>query len=154
LAQKQTLSLKLLILLGKLNSGGFYGVGYYYAVGGYGSSVDNKFTLLMASDVNRVRNTYLLQHYEAGATEIEVANANNWRVGDELLLAPYWDSVDSINYSNFDYETVTITSINETTIGITETIYPHGYDLDEDIEAGAVTNKILRVVIEGLDDSK
>lgn len=53
-----------------------------------------------------------------GAKSITVLKANGWKVGDKITLSP--------TFSNFsETETVTITSISDTTVGITPLLYTH-----------------------------
>ena len=63
--------------------------------------------------------TQLTAKAAAGATSISVANADGWAVGDELAIAPSFNS-------SFEYEKVTITAISGTTVSITPALsYTH-----------------------------
>jgi len=138
-----------------MNKSGFTGQGYYFGVGFYSRSTSRMAKIFMRSAKHRVRNVWLTQSYAAGVTEIEVNDATGWEVGDELILTPQWTlPVTADPRTNYDYDEVTITSVSGTTIGITATTYPHGYDDANDIEAGAVSNITSNVILTGDGDDR
>ncbi len=131
------------------NKDGFASRGYYHSVSFYCASSTRLGKLYMRSAHHRIRNTYLVKSYPAGVTEIEVNDATGWQVGDKLILAPQWTTVTSNPRNNYEYDEVEITSVSGNTIGITATSYAHGYDDEEDVEAGAVSNITSNVVMTG-----